>query len=110
MSGRSRLSSRVSSTASPKRRKRPPLQVPIAVRPGSRTGRRLGVFASGLVALGQLAARVLALALLGADADLLGLRFGLLRPRRLLRLDDLQAQRLVLLVARGVALDDHRRA
>ena len=59
----------------------------------------------------RLAARALvAVVLLGADADLLGLGLGLLRPRRLLRLDDRQLQRAVLLVAGGVALDHHGRA
>src|SRR3954465_6961217 len=37
--GRSSASSRSSAIASPKRRKRPPLQVPIAARPGSFTTR-----------------------------------------------------------------------
>src|ERR1700749_2295081 len=101
-SGRSSAASRSSSIASPKWRKRPPLQVPIAARPRS---------FPPLLLLGLVADRVgpvvfglaLAVVLLRADADLLALRL-LHRFRfRLLRGDDLQAQRVVLLVAGGVA-------
>src|SRR6478672_6130675 len=108
--GRSRSTSRSSPIASPKWRKRPPLQVPIALRPGSliaAVGSGLGVVVRGLVAVARL---VLAVALLGADPDLL--RLGLLRrfALRLLRGDDRQAERLVLLVPGGIAGDHHGRA
>src|SRR3954447_13724427 len=104
--GRSSASSRSSATASPKWRKRPPLQVPIAARPGSFTaGLRLRLVAGavGAVSLGLAAA-----VLLRSDADLLALRLRF--ALRLLRGDDLQAERFVLLVAGGVAADHHRRA
>src|SRR5215218_3585763 len=96
---------------SPKWRKRPPLQVPIAARPGSliallRSG--LGVAgAAGALALRRALAVVV---LLRADADLLapGLFDGF--RLRLLRGDDLEAEGFVLLVAALVAGDHHGRA
>src|SRR3954452_3788833 len=96
--GRSSASSRSSAIASPKRRKRPPLQVPIAARPGSFTASpRLGLDVVGGVGA-VLVGPALAVVLLRSDADLLALRllhrFGL----RLLRGDDLEAERFVLLV------------
>src|SRR3954447_4699541 len=105
--GRSSASSRSSAIASPKRRKRPPLQVPMAARPGSFTAAiRSGVVAgvAGDVALGL----ALAVVLLRPDADLLALRLGF--TLRLLRGDDLELQRFVLLVAALVAGDHHGRA
>ena len=95
--GRSSASSRSSSIVSPKCRKRPPLQVPIALRPGSRHGDALaqdvGVVGGLLVAVvaARRLGRSLAVALLGADADLLRLGLRRLRLRRLLRRDDRQA-------------------
>src|ERR1044071_5398195 len=104
--GRSSSTRRSSSIASPKCRKRPPLQVPIALRPGSLIaagGSGLGVAVRGLAALVRV---VLAAVLdLGPDPDLL--RLGLLRwlfPR-LLRGDDRQAQRFVLVVPGVIAVD-----
>src|SRR6185369_3386875 len=88
---------------------RPPLQVPIAARPGSLTA-RLGLgLVAGAVA-GVAVGLALGVVLLRPDADLLALglldRFRL----RLLRGDDLEAERFVLLVAALVAADHHRRA
>src|SRR5690606_34095856 len=107
---RSSSTRRASEIASPKRRKRPPLQVPIALRPGALNaapGLGAGVAAGRVRALAR---TVLALvALLGADPDLLGLGLLWLR-RRFLRRDDFQAQRFVFLVAGGVAGDHHGRA
>src|SRR4051812_41901777 len=107
--GRSNASSRSSAIASPKRRKRPPLQVPIAARPGSFTALlRLGLDVVGGVAV--LVGPALAVVLLRPDADLLALRLLHRFRLRLLRRDDLQAERFVLLVAALVAADHHRRA
>src|SRR3954453_13838161 len=113
--GRRSASRRSTSIASPKCRKRPPLQVPIALRPGSRTaGAGSGVGVGGrLLATGIRLAALIAVAvvaLLRADANPLGLGLGLLRTRGLLRFDDRQAERLVVLVAGRVALDHHGRA
>src|SRR6478609_11167346 len=110
--GRSSACSRSSAIASPKCRNRPPLQVPIALRPGSLTDRPSGprrgsgvgviVERRGVLAVGA----VLAVALLGADPDRLRLGLGhRFLLRLLLRGDDLQAQRFVLLVPRGIAFD-----
>src|ERR1700761_5535623 len=108
---RSSASSRSSAIASPKRRKRPPLQVPIAVRPGSLTTNCLRSGGLGLVAgvVGAVGLGLaLAVVLLRPDADLLALRLGF--ALRLLRGDDLEVERFVFLVAGGVAGDHHRRA
>src|SRR5215212_1414 len=101
--GRSSASSRSSAIASPKRRKRPPLQVPIAARPGSFTASlRLGLDVVGGVGA-VLVGPAIAVVLLRPDADLLALRLGF--ALRLLRGDDLQLERFVLLVAALVAAD-----
>src|SRR5918995_6115187 len=108
--GRSSAASRSASIFSPKWRKRPPLQVPIAARPGSLIARlRLGldvVGRVGAVVFGPLVAVVL----LRPDADLLALRLLHRFGFRLLRGDDLEAERFVVLVAGLVAGDHHRRA
>src|SRR4051794_26845559 len=108
--GRSSAASRSSSIASPKCRKRPPLQVPIALRPGSLTrGAGSGVAVAGGGVLALAGTVLAAAALVGADPDLLGLRPGRRFLLRFLRRDDRQAERLVLLVAGLVAGDHHRR-
>src|ERR687898_2082872 len=107
--GRKRPCSRASSIASPKRKYRPPLQLPIAFCPGAGIARNASGRAwSALVAVARglgLAAvagvRVVLALLAGADADLLGL----LLLRRLARLDDLQLQRALLVLALLVAID-----
>src|SRR3954469_5603392 len=110
--GRSSASSRSPAIASPKRRKRPPLQVPIAARPGSFTTRPQLKSGLGLVAVDVRAVGLglVAVVLLRPDADLLALRLLHRFRLRLLRGDDLEAERFVLLVAALVAADHHRRA